>query len=300
MLSALKEPENLGIIIGLLFGIIARILTLRTDYRQYPTYPHGKVIHVSLGIIAAGLGALVVPALLNKEYTAVTFLALAAQQFRDVRKMERETLMKIDEQELVSRGAAYIEGIAMVFEGRNYLVIFSSLVASMFTVLLTWYWGVAAGLLTLIAAKVLKSGKSLEHIADVRQAEVRIDEPDLSVGSIYIMNVGLEEDIKVIREHAHGLILTPKSDDAKVTLSSLGQRQALLHNLSTILGVYRDAGEPALKPMAKLDLDTGELALFILPRENDRHKVLRAVKGAPILENSIRLPTEASRKGGKA
>src|SRR5699024_7034777 len=124
MLPALKEPENLGIVIGLLFGIIARVVTLRTDYRQYPTYPHGKVIHVSLGIIAAGLGALVVPALMNKEYTAVTFLALAAQQFREVRKMERETLTKIDDLELVPRGTAYIEGIAMVFEGRNYLVIF--------------------------------------------------------------------------------------------------------------------------------------------------------------------------------
>ncbi|HLQ71099.1 MAG TPA: YIEGIA domain-containing protein, partial [Bacillota bacterium] len=113
MLSALKEPENLGIVIGVCFGVIARIIMLRTDYRQYPTYPHGKIIHVSLGVIAAGLGALVIPALVNKEYTAVTFLALAAQQFRDVRKMERETLTKIDEMELVKRGSTYIEGIAM-------------------------------------------------------------------------------------------------------------------------------------------------------------------------------------------
>src|SRR5699024_8124186 len=146
MLSALKEPENLGIIIGVCFGIIARIIMLRTDYRQYPTYPHGKVIHISLGVIAAGLGALVIPALMNKEYTAVTFLALAAQQFRDVRKMERETLTNIDEMELVQRGSTYIEGIAMVFEGRNYLVIFSALISSLFTVAFTWYWGIVAGI----------------------------------------------------------------------------------------------------------------------------------------------------------
>lgn len=111
MLSILKEQETLGIIMGLFFGIVCRLLMLRTDYRQYPTYPHGKIIHISLGVIAAGLGAIVVPALVNKEYTAVTFLALAAQQFRDVRKMERETLTLIDGMELVLRGTA------MVFEG---------------------------------------------------------------------------------------------------------------------------------------------------------------------------------------
>jgi hypothetical protein len=300
MLSALKEPENLGIIIGLFFGITARIMTLRTDYRQYPTYPHGKIIHISLSVIAAGLGALVVPALLSKEYTAVTFLALAAQQFRDVRKMERETLTKIDDLELVSRGEAYIEGIAMVFESRNYMVIFSALMASFFTVFFAWYWGVAAGIISLIIAEKFQSGKSVKHIADVRMAEIRIDDPDLFVDDIYIKNVGLQEDIKLIRENAVGLILTPKDDNTKVTLSSLGQRQALLHNLSTILGVYRDSGEPALIPMAKLDLDSGELALFILPREKDKEKILKAVKGAPVLENSIRLPTKAAEKGGNA
>src|SRR5690625_3241598 len=254
MLSVLKEPEFQGIMIGVLFGIIARIITLRTDYRQYPTYPHGKIIHMSLGVIAAGLGALIIPALLNKEYTAVTFLTLAAQQFRDVRNMERETLTKIDDQELVSRGTAYIEGIAMVFEGRNYLVMFSALMASLFTVVFAWYWVVLVGLLSLIVAKVFQSGKSVEHIADIRLAEVRIDALDMYVDSIYIKNVGLKEDIKIIQEQGVGLLLTPKNDDSKVTLSSIGQRQALLHNLSTILGVYRDSGEPALIPMAKLKI----------------------------------------------
>src|ERR1700688_3740409 len=95
---------TLGVMIGVIFGVLARILMLRTDYRQYPTYPHGRIIHLSLGAIAAALGAVAVPSLLNKEYTAVTFLALAAQQFRDVRRMERETLTKLDELELVSRG----------------------------------------------------------------------------------------------------------------------------------------------------------------------------------------------------
>src|SRR5690349_2197010 len=118
----------LGVLLGIVFGIVSRLLMLTTDYRQYPTYPHGRIIHISLGVIAAALGAVAVPALYNKDYTAITFLSLAAQQFRDVRKMERDTLTKIDELELVSRGSTYIEGIAMVFEGRNYLVIMTALV----------------------------------------------------------------------------------------------------------------------------------------------------------------------------
>lgn len=49
---------------------------MKTDYRQYPTYQHGKLIHLSLGFVAAGLGAIVSPALFEENYTAVTFLVL--------------------------------------------------------------------------------------------------------------------------------------------------------------------------------------------------------------------------------
>lgn len=72
---------TIGIVIGVIFGILARLNMLRTDYRQYPTYPHGKIIHISLGVIAAGLGAVAVPALLDKTIRRLRF-SLAAQQFR--------------------------------------------------------------------------------------------------------------------------------------------------------------------------------------------------------------------------
>lgn len=147
--------------IGFVFGIMCRINLLRTDYRQYPTYPHGKIIHVSLGVIASALGALAVPALLKENYTAVTFLTVAAQQFRDVRNMERTTLTEIDKQELVPRGGPYIEGIAMVFEGRNYMVIFTSLVATTATILFNWWGGIIAGVIALLISRKLRSGKTL-------------------------------------------------------------------------------------------------------------------------------------------
>ncbi|WP_337103488.1 YIEGIA family protein [Paenibacillus sp. YIM B09110] len=295
MLQYLDQNKHLiGVLLGIVFGIIARLLMLRTDYRQYPTYPHGRIIHISLGVIAAALGAVAVPALYNKDYTAITFLSLAAQQFRDVRKMERETLTKIDSMELVSRGSTYIEGIAMVFEGRNYLVIMSALLTSLFAVLFNVWIGILAGGVSLLLVEWLKSGKSISHIAEVVSAPVIIDGPDLLVDDIYIMNVGLKSNQQIIAERGIGYILKPINANSKVTLSNLGQRQAILYDLATIMGVYRDDGEPALIPMAKLDLKDGRLAIFLLPQERDQDKGKEVILRVPILESAVRMPTEAA------
>jgi hypothetical protein len=285
---------TIGIIVGVIFGALSRLNMLRTDYRQYPTYPHGKIIHISLGVIAASLGAIAVPALLDKNYTAVTFLTLAAQQFRDVRNMERQSLAKIDDLELVPRGAAYIEGIAMVFEGRNYIVIFSAFVATLFSIVLAWYWGVVAGFLCIWLSNFFKTGKKLSEIVDIQPAEVRLDGPDLYVGNIYIMNVGLEQDRELIRKHSLGFVLEPKNKNSRVTIANLGQRQAILHDISIILGVYRDKGEPALVPMAKLDMNTGTLAVFLIPQDRDPDKAWKALQRVPVLESAVRMPSEAA------
>ena len=91
--------ESYGSVIatGIVAGIINRWLLLRSDYRHYPTYPHGQLIHLALGFIAASLGAVAVPAIAKPDYVSVTCLVLAAQQFREVRNMEREPLMKLEE-----------------------------------------------------------------------------------------------------------------------------------------------------------------------------------------------------------
>ncbi|WP_127567358.1 YIEGIA family protein [Paenibacillus xylaniclasticus] len=297
----MKEHRYLiGVVIGVLFGLLSRLLMLRTDYRQYPTYPHGRIIHISLGIIAAALGAIAIPSLYKKDYTAITFLTLAAQQFRDVRKMERDTLTNIDSMELVSRGATYIEGIAMVFEGRNYLVIFTSMLTSLFAIAVNGWVGAAVGVVLLGVVQLLKSGKSISHIADVQEAPVRVEGADLYVGDIYIMNVGLQEDQRIIAVRGLGLIVRPYNPNGKATLSNLGQRQAILYDLSTILGVIRDSGEPALIPMAKLDIRDGRLAVFLLPQERNVEKAIEVTKRVPILESAVRMPTEASvnKEGG--
>ncbi|MFC5467793.1 YIEGIA family protein [Cohnella suwonensis] len=291
-----SHHELLGVALGTGFGVAARIFMLRSDYRQYPAYPHGKIIHLALGLIAGALGAVAVPALYNKDYTAITFLSLAAQQFREVRNMERNTLTAIDHLELVPRGAAYIEGIAVVFEGRNYLSILTAFVTSMVVMLSTWWAGAIAGAILLFVVHRFMKGKKITHIADVERAEVKLDGPNLYVGDVYMMNVGLDENREIIREQGVGYILTPKSDDAKVTIANMGQRQAILHDVSTRLGVYRDDGDPALLPIAKLGLKTGKLGILVLPREKDEDKAYQAVSNVPLLEAAVRKPTEANRK----
>ena len=100
MISRPMEDYTWVLVSGIAAGSLARVLLLRADYRQYPSFPRGYVTHLVLGFIAAALGAVAVPALAKKEYTAVTFLALAAPQFREIRSMERDSLDSIDKPSL--------------------------------------------------------------------------------------------------------------------------------------------------------------------------------------------------------
>lgn len=284
------SPYTKMIAVGTLIGILARLYMLRTDYRQYPTYPHGRVIHIALGVIASGLGAVAVPSLFQQNYTAVTFLALAAQQFRDVRNMERQTLTNVDQNELVPRGVTYIEGIAMAFEGRNYLVILTSFVTSLATYFLDWYGGAAMGILVMILMLPYMSGNVIRRIADIQPGKLRFEGPDLYVEDIHIMNIGLQDSKEQILRHGLGMVLTPKDVNAKTTLAHLGQRQAILHDVSVILGVYRDSGTPSFVPLSKRDMETGRLAVFLLPIENDPDLARQIIGKSPILENSYRKP----------
>jgi len=284
----------LPVVVGIVFGFVARTLLLRTDFRQYPTYPTGRIIHLSFGFIAAFIGAVAIPAVLESDWTAVTFLGLAATQFREVRKMERESLQNIDKSELVMRGTPFIEGMAQAFESRNYLVMFTALVTTLCAVFSFWL-GIIGGIVMLVIVKFNMSGKLLNAIADVTEAEIRFEGPTLFVGDILIKNVGLEDTRKIITEKAVGAIVTPKNQNSIVTLSYLGQRQAMLHHIATVLGSYLDSGEPALIPLTKRDMEDGRIALFFLPREKDFHQIKAVLDNVPILDSAIRMPKEADK-----
>ncbi|MDK2600440.1 YIEGIA family protein [Bacillus stercoris] len=280
------------IIAGVIAGIATRLYMLKTDYRQYPTYIHGKVIHIALGMIAAGLGAIIMPALLQQEFTAITFLTLAATQFRDVRNMERNTLTQMDSYELVSRGSTYIEGIAIAFESRNYIVIFTALLTTSAYVFLSIWAAVIAAVVCFLLAMKFMSGSVLKDIVDIEYIKPRFDGPGLFVDNIYMMNIGLPEKQELILKHGMGFILTPKNFNSAATIANLGQRQAILFDVSNVLGVYRDSGEPSLTPIAKRDLNDGRVAVFVLPQIHHPETAVQIISNVPTLKNAIRMPTE--------
>ncbi|WAA13772.1 YIEGIA family protein [Fervidibacillus halotolerans] len=286
------------VLFGIGSGLIARIIMLRTDYRQYPTYLHGKIIHLALGFIASALGAIAVPALIEENITAITFLTLAASQFREVRNMERNTLEQLDQYELVSRGNTYIEGIAIAFESRNYLVIFTSIITTLSYMFLPIGFSIFIFILCLILSRILMDGGKLKDIVDIVYVQPHFEREGLYVDNIYIMNIGLKERREEVLKYGMGFILKPKSFNARMTIANLGQRQAILHDVSTALGVYRDSGTPAFVPLAKRDLNDGRVAVFILPQERNIKKAIEIIGSTPTLENAIRLPTKRKKEGG--
>ncbi len=280
-------------ITGIGFGFAARCLMLRSDYRQYPAYPHGYITHLSLGLVAALLGALAIPALLEKEFTAVTFLSLAATQFRDIREIERETLSKLDLSNLVARGPDYIEGIARVFEARNYLVMLIALLVSGVSYGAGFEAGFILGAFALLAALYLMRGPVVGDIGTVRPAEIAFQGPNLFVENIHFMNLAREEVRRTVLERGLGVVIEPVDDNAREILANNGQRMAIAHDAAIQLGIYRDVDTAEFTPVLRRDLDTGRIAMLILPLEKDSECLVEAVKNVPVLESSATRPLKS-------
>ncbi|HOB21739.1 MAG: hypothetical protein GX766_07095 [Firmicutes bacterium] len=293
--------ELAAILAGTLAGSIARLIMLRSDYRQYPSFPHGYVIHMSLGVIAAFIGAVALPALLARRYDAATFLAIAAQQFREIRNMERRSLEAMEETELVRRGSAYIEGISRVFEARNYLAMTVALAASSISLLPfshSVHLGMAVGLAAAFLMNKFIYWRSVGDLAVVRPAKINFDGPTMEVEGIVISNVGGEKTRELLKKRALAVIIEPKDDNASATLANIGQRQAIAHDAAAVLGVTKDVGDPEFTPLVRRNIETGRVALVITAVEPDMESLLAAVRRVPIIENVVRKPldTKAGRK----
>ena len=265
------------IVPSILIGIIARVSMLRIDYRQYPSYPQGAFSHFTLGIVAASLGSVALPALIEKEFSAVTFLALAAQQFREVRNMERQSLDNIEQTELVPRGTAYIEDIAKAFEARNYMTMLTSLIVSILIFIFKEYLvdrtysviiGCFIGIFVIILFNKIISRQLIRDIADVYPAKISFDGPLLKVGGTVIMNIGLQSSREIYLEKGIAVEIIPKDENANATLSNIGQRQAIQHNASIQLGIRKDTDEPDFTPLARREPSTGNISLFIITMNN--------------------------------
>ncbi|WP_425446009.1 YIEGIA family protein [Dethiothermospora halolimnae] len=296
------------IIPSIIIGILSRVSMLKTDYRQYPSYPQGVFSHITLGLIAASLGSVAVPALVAEEFSAVTFLALAAQQFRDVRSMERQSLDNIEPTELIPRGTAYIEDIAKAFEARNYVTMLSSLIVSIIIFLLVsfdvskMYAIIIASIIGILAIVFFNSAisrQTISEIAKVRPATITFKGSLLVVNDVIIMNVGLKASKDIYMEKGIAIEIEPKDENAVATLANVGQRQAIQHNASTLLGIRKDVDEPDFTPIARRDPHTGRVVMAIVTMEPDVECLVKAVEDTIVLESSKRKPLD-SKIGRKA
>jgi len=296
------------ILLAVILGTFTRLLLLRVDYRQYPGYPHGYIVHLTLAFLASSLGALVLPAMLEENYVAVTILGAAVQQFRGIRNMERDFLSQIEDTELVPRGQAYIEGIAKVFESRNYLAMIAALLTSFgyyfFNLIGYNSLNIAGGVIIgTIVVYVLYTLMSEDHVGDI--AEIRVvdlefvgpNNANLSVEYTVIMNVGLKEAKESWKKSGVGIVIAPKDDNARATLANTGQRQAIIHDVVSQLGVRLDVGVQDYTPLARINLHTGRVYIIMIPMEPDRECIIEAVRRTPVLEASRRAPlaTKAGR-----
>lgn len=282
------EDAITTIVVAIAAGVIARIFMLKSDFRQYPSYPHGYITHISLGFMAAALGAVAIPAIALEDFVAVTFLTLAAQQFRDIRNMERETLSELDSHDLVPRGPDYIEGIAKVFETRNYLVMGTSLLTAAATYLVGIPQGIVVAILSILALKYMMKGKQVGEICEIKEVDFKFKGAMLDIDGVIVKNVGMPDAREKLEKEALAVVLKPKDDNARATLDDLGQRQAILHTAVSLIGSKIEDGEPEWAPLARKNIDTGELFIFIHPNEKDVECLIEAIKITPVLESSQR------------
>jgi hypothetical protein len=140
----------------------------------------------------------------------------------------------------------------------------------------------------------------LSAIATVSKGDIHFEGSQLYVDDIHIKNVGLETSRQLILEKGVGAIITPKNENSSVTISNLGQRQAMLHHVANILGAYLDTGEPDIIPLSKRDMDDGRVALFLMPQERDFGQIKKVLEHVPVLDSAIRLPSEADKGKKKA
>ncbi len=283
--------------IGIITGLISRLIMLNTEQKQYPTQPNVLLTQMVLAFVASSLGSLLVPALIDRSYTSITFLSLAAEQFRQVRSSRREALHNLEEVQLVKRGDDFIEEIARTYEVRNYMCIMvSCLTVGMFRVLTSEFninegvaqiIGGASGLALAFYMRKLLSRKSIGEIADVVPVEISfVDECIMKVGDLQgVTNVGLESDRKLYLEKGLAIEIIPKDNSYENAgiLYDMGQRQTIIYNIYSRLGIYRQNDEPAFYPLPRRNPKKQSIMIAYIPIEKDINKLIEAVKSTPIL-----------------
>ncbi|ABR49471.1 conserved hypothetical protein [Alkaliphilus metalliredigens QYMF] len=301
------SAEMLTIIItATLIGALTRIALIKIDHRQYPNYPNGYLIHTVTGGLAAAIGAFVVPALVAKEFTAVTFLALGIQHFREVRKTERESLLDLEGEEYASRGDAYIDGIAKIFESRNYIALLVAFTTALTIQLLqsftdvSWWieviCGSIVGLILFYILKLFTRRQNIKDIATVTKGKIQIKGSDLYVDDLFVSHLmGREEAKEWFLEDGLAAIIHPKYEHFQIPLLNKGQRQAVLFEVTRRMGQR--------KIYSLQDINSGKLIIALVPVIKNFDLLEETILLTPLLETVKKNPElldMENKKGGEA
>ena len=283
-------------IVALFIGVLCRGLVLRVTDKQYPSRPQDYLEQIIISGLSASLGAIAYPALIDKEFSALTFFAVAIQQFQGLSKEEKITIENIDNQEVVPKGAAYIEEIASTYESRSYISLFSALVASVIYIYFaraykltflpcTILAAIGGAIVGLVFRKYLRRD-SIGDIADVVEAKISFEGPILKVNDVFINNIGLEDTRSKYLKDGIAIEIIPKDLKAYGIISDLGQRQAMLHNLFIHFGINKDIDEKDLLATSKINLEKNTVVIPYLPLVKDMDELIKVIKSTPILEVS--------------
>ena len=289
------------IITATLIGTITRIMSIKLDYRQYPNYPNGYLIHAVTGGLAAAIGAFIIPAILAKEYTAVTFLALGIQHFRDVRQIERESLLDLEGEEYTRRGKAYIDGIAKIFESRNYIALLVSFTTG-FTIQLIqsfsdvsiWIQvlgGSIVGFLLYYFLKFFTKRQKIDDIATVTEGKIEIMGSDLFVNGMFITHLmGREATKEMFLKDGLAAVIDANNIHFQIPLLNKGQRQAILFEVTRRMGQKN--------VFSIQDINSGKLIIALVPVINSFNLLEETILLTPLLETVKKNPRLLQKKGG--
>jgi hypothetical protein len=283
------EGYDLAIILcGIAAGTIARFVTIRIDARQVPSYPNAYLIHLVTGFIASALGSVAIPALIAKDFTAFTFLALAVQHFREVRKQEQESLMTLENSEMAERGDGYIDG-------RNYI----SLLTALGTVGVLTAVGLkqltanlliaaASGAILIFLLVRFTKGKRIGDLCDLSIGKIEVADGSLYVDGIYVTNqLGTEKSQKLFREEGVSVVVKPRLEKHRLIVEQAGQRKAMLFDAARSFGVKQ-------YKFTEREMADGRVVIAFVPILPDPKGIMDAIRATPVLESGRK-----RRRGGE-
>lgn len=281
-------------LVSVLLGTLCRFLVLRIKDKQYPTRPQDYIEQIIMAGLTSALGGIALPALMDKEFSALTFLAVGIQQFQGLSKQEKITLNNIDEDELVKKGATYIDEIASTYEVRSYVSLFAGLGSSIAYVIIAMRFGeniiictvaaiLVAAIVGLIFRRILRRN-SINDIADIKEAKIYFDGPIMKVNDVVITNIGLKATREKFLKDGIAIEVVPKDEKDFGVINDLGQRDAIIYNIFIHTGVDKDVDEHDIVSTSKVDLKTKSVLIVFMPILNDMELIKQVAGSTPILE----------------